>query len=78
LERLRAAVGVVGGFASVHAGIALDRIFVAVSLGMLNFGYLSLLGLVRRRGLGIPGCARKQVPVDNKAGMQVLSGAACR
>jgi Na+-driven multidrug efflux pump len=51
----RAAVAVVGGFASVHAGIALDHIFVAVSLGMLSFGCLSLPGLALRKGFGATG-----------------------
>jgi putative MATE family efflux protein len=63
----RAAIAVVGGFASVHAGIARDHIFVAVSLGMLSFGCLSLPGLALRRGFGATGRPSKQDPIAGKA-----------
>ena len=46
----RAVIAVLGGLASLLAGIDLDHIFVAVSLGMLSFGCLSLPGLALRHG----------------------------
>jgi Na+-driven multidrug efflux pump len=41
----RAVIAVAGGFVVVRAGIGLEYVFVAVSLGMLSFGALSLPGL---------------------------------
>jgi MATE family, multidrug efflux pump len=48
----RAMIAVAGGFALVHAGLSLGYIFLAVSLGMLSFGCLSLPGLALRHGIG--------------------------
>lgn len=60
----RAVVAVVGSFVSVRTGIALNHIFVAVSLGMLSFGCLSMPGLVLRRGFGSTGRPNPQYTVS--------------
>ena len=44
----RAAIAVVGGAAAIRLGLSLDYIFMAVSLGMMGFGLLSLPGLFHR------------------------------
>jgi Na+-driven multidrug efflux pump len=46
----RAAIAVVGGAAVIRLGGSLDHIFMAVSLGMMSFGLLSLPGLFQRSG----------------------------
>jgi Na+-driven multidrug efflux pump len=72
----RAAIAVVGGFASVHIVIALDHIFVAVSLGMLSFGCLSLPGLASRQGFGATGHPSKQDSVADNTETRDLANAA--
>lgn len=72
----RAAIAGVGGFVSVHAGFTLDHVFVAVSLGMLGFGCLSLTGLALRWGFGATGRPSKQHPIADKAEAQDLARAA--
>jgi hypothetical protein len=65
-----------GGFVSVHIVIALDHIFVAVSLGMLSFGCLSLPGLASRQGFGATGRPSKQDPVADNTETKDLANAA--
>jgi putative MATE family efflux protein len=48
----RAAIAVVGGAAAIRLGASLDHIFMAVSLGMMSFGLLSLPGLFHRSAFG--------------------------
>ena len=72
----RAAIAVVGGFASVHIVIALNHIFVAASLGMLSFGCLSLPGLASRQGFGATGRPSKQDPVADNTETTDLANAA--
>jgi Na+-driven multidrug efflux pump len=61
----RAAVAVVGGAAAIRLGASLDHIFMAVSLGMMSFGLLSLPGLFhgsayRTQHPGGPGGSEKK------------------
>jgi hypothetical protein len=49
----RAAIAVVGGAAAIRVGASLEHIFMAVSLGMMSFGLLSLPGLFLRSAYGI-------------------------
>jgi hypothetical protein len=48
----RAAIAVAGGAAAISLGASLDHIFMAVSLGMISFGLLSLPGLFHRSAYG--------------------------
>jgi Na+-driven multidrug efflux pump len=48
----RAAIAVAGGAAAIMFGANLDHIFMAVSLGMMSFGLLSLPGLFHRAAYG--------------------------
>jgi putative MATE family efflux protein len=48
----RAAIAVAGGAAAIKLGASLDHIFMAVSLGMMSFGLLSLPGLFHRSAYG--------------------------
>jgi Na+-driven multidrug efflux pump len=66
----RAAIAVAGGAAAIRLGANLDHIFMAVSIGMMSFGLLSLPGLFLRSGYGTRqrnwiGCA---FDVDNVRG----------
>jgi putative MATE family efflux protein len=71
----RAAIAVLGGLASLHAGSALNSIFVAVSLGMLSFGCLSLPGLALRKGFRATGSPGRQESFSRRAGKSAASNA---
>lgn len=49
---IRAAIAVAGGAAAIRLGANLDHIFMAVSVGMMSFGLLSLPGLFHRSAYG--------------------------
>jgi hypothetical protein len=48
----RATIAVVGGAHAIRLGTSLDHIFMAVSLGMMSFGLLSLPSLFNRSAYG--------------------------
>jgi MATE family, multidrug efflux pump len=49
---IRAAIAVAGGAAAIRLGANLDHVFMAVSLGMMSFGLLSLPSLFHRLAYG--------------------------
>jgi Na+-driven multidrug efflux pump len=49
---IRAAIAVTGGAAAIRLGANLDHVFMAVSLGMMSFGLLSLPSLFHRSAYG--------------------------
>jgi len=70
----RAVIAVAGGAAAIRFGANLAHVFMAVSIGMMTFGLLSLPGLFRRSAYGISqnnssahnlncGCAKSEVKV---------------